>query len=195
MYPKVKVRTDESGEDDHHEHNWSSLLSLKDIQFLLLQDPRFPVKEYRDVSPLPIARIPSSYVPNVVLPTELPSQEPDNKSSTSTEEEDKPKVRASSVSRPRAVISSPDNDALVANKNKVKALRPSALKRPNVIQSRHEQCKVAPSQATDGWNATTKCTNTTTDKKINLRQEKGSATALSNHRRNGTATKPSFVTN
>lgn len=45
MYPKVKVRTE--GQDDQHAHaaheyNWNSLLSLKDIQFLLLQDSYFP---------------------------------------------------------------------------------------------------------------------------------------------------------
>lgn len=45
VYPKVKVRTE--GQDDQHAHaaheyNWNSLLSLKDIQFLLLQDSYFP---------------------------------------------------------------------------------------------------------------------------------------------------------
>lgn len=39
VYPKVRVRTD--GRDDQLAHNWSSLLSLKDIQFLCLQDSCF----------------------------------------------------------------------------------------------------------------------------------------------------------
>ncbi|KAJ6903718.1 hypothetical protein NC651_021027 [Populus alba x Populus x berolinensis] len=66
LYPKVKVRTD--GQDDQPAHSWSSLLSLKDIQFLCLQDPCFPVKEHQDDSPPPIARIPKSYVPSVIMP-------------------------------------------------------------------------------------------------------------------------------
>ena len=40
VYPKVKVRTD--GQDDQPPHSWGSLLSLKDVQFLCLQDSCSP---------------------------------------------------------------------------------------------------------------------------------------------------------
>eukprot|EP00257_Ricinus_communis_P020988 XP_015580364.1 uncharacterized protein LOC8265730 [Ricinus communis] len=192
MYPKVKVRTE--GQDDLYvarEHNWTSLLSLKDIQFLLLQDSCFPVKEYRDVSPVPIAKIPKTYVPNILLPTESASEGVDNKSSS--DEEDRPNIRASLVPRPRAVISSPDNDALIANKNRVKATQPSALKNHNLIRSRHAQCKVVPSQAIDESPLNTSKSKDTTDKKIDVRGTKGSATVLSSQRRNITSAKPSSV--
>ncbi|XP_021671059.2 uncharacterized protein LOC110657919 isoform X2 [Hevea brasiliensis] len=109
MYPKVKDRTQSQDDQrDAHHHNWNSLLSFKDIQFLLLQDSCFPVKDYQDVSPPPIARIPKSYVSKVLLPTlkESASEELDKKSNS--DEEYRPNIRASSVPRPRAVLSSPE---------------------------------------------------------------------------------------
>ncbi|XP_065860776.1 LEAF RUST 10 DISEASE-RESISTANCEUS RECEPTOR-LIKE PROTEIN KINASE-like 2.1 isoform X2 [Euphorbia lathyris] len=69
VYPKVKVRT----EDEGHEYNCTSLLSLKDVSFLVLHDSCFPVKVHRDMSPPPplIARVPKSYVPNMILQTNI----------------------------------------------------------------------------------------------------------------------------
>ncbi|KAJ6725819.1 hypothetical protein OIU79_004053 [Salix purpurea] len=65
-------------------------------------------------------------------------------------EEDRPNIRASSIPRPRAVLSSPDNDAVIGNNyNKTKVARSSALKNSKVIQNRHELCKVVPSRIAD----------------------------------------------
>ncbi|KAG8636827.1 hypothetical protein MANES_15G045800v8 [Manihot esculenta] len=190
MYPKVKVRTE--GQDDQHAHaaheyNWNSLLSLKDIQFLLLQDSYFPVKEFRDVSPSSTARIPKPSLPNIILQTESASE--DKKSNF--DEEDRPNIRAGSVLRPRAVLSSPDNDTMIGNKNSVKAPRPSALKNHHSVQSRHAQCKVASSQAVDDSRLNTRKSKDTTD--TNLKGKKWSTTAISSRRRNITTDKPRSV--
>ncbi|KAJ6898486.1 hypothetical protein NC652_025108 [Populus alba x Populus x berolinensis] len=124
VYPKVKVRTD--GRDDQHAHDWSSLLSLKDIQFLCLQDSCVPVKGHQDVSPPIVARIPKSYVPNVIMPKVSVSEEAGKKSNST--EEDRLNIRASSIPRPRAVLSSPDNDAVIGSNNWTKVARPTASK-------------------------------------------------------------------
>ncbi|WCJ24122.1 hypothetical protein M5689_006105 [Euphorbia peplus] len=213
MYPKVKVRTEaESDEHDLHEHNWSSLLSLKDISFLLKQDSRFPAKKYRDLSPPCIARVPKSYVPNIILPTYVvsPSEsasEGSDKKSNISDEEDRPNIRASSVPRPRAVLSSPVNDAVIGNRNRVKALRPSVLKNQNGVQSRHTPGKTVRDQAVDDKNSPSlRKPNDTTDTKIDLRVKKGSETCdakidvrvkkgstTTTPRRSFTASKPSCV--
>ncbi|KAG8658517.1 hypothetical protein MANES_03G158800v8 [Manihot esculenta] len=186
VYPKVKVRTQGQGDQraEHH-HNWNSLLSFKDIQFLLLQDSCFPVKEYRDVFAPLTARIPETYVPKVLPPTliESASEELDKKSNS--DEEDRPNIRASAVPRPRAVVSSP----VIGNKNRVKAVRPSALMNHHSVQSRHAQCKVAPSQAVDGSPLNTWKPKDTVDN--NLKGKKLSATEISSQRRNITNNKPS----
>ncbi|KAL2923006.1 ABC transporter G family member 53 [Bienertia sinuspersici] len=58
------------------------------------------------------------------------------KKSESEPEDTKPHIRASSIPRPRAVVSSPDNDQLFGNQ-KLKLQRPSsASKRHNLLQSR-----------------------------------------------------------
>ncbi|XP_057992838.1 uncharacterized protein LOC110655593 isoform X2 [Hevea brasiliensis] len=143
------------------------------------------MKEYRDVSMPPIARISKPYVPNLLLQTESASEEEDKKSHF--DEEDRPNIRAGSVPRPRAVLSSP----VIGNKNRVKAVRPSALKNHHSIQSRHAQCKVAPSQAVDESPPNTRKSKDTTDN--NLKGKKWSTTAISSPRRNITTNKPSSV--
>ncbi|XP_065862969.1 uncharacterized protein [Euphorbia lathyris] len=225
MYPKLKVRTEGEG----HEYDCTS---LKDVPFLSLQDSCFPVKEYPDISPPRIARVPKSYVPNIilptdnvlppesasevkeyrdisppriarvpnsyvpniilptntVLPTESASEEADKKSNSDVE--DRPNIRASSVARPRAVLSSPDNDAVIGNRNRnrVKALQPSALKNHN----RHTQCKTAHDQAVGDQNSPSlRKLNNTTDSKIDLKVKKGSATTTP--RRSVMASKQSAV--
>nr|TKR83837.1 uncharacterized protein D5086_0000266080 [Populus alba] len=169
LYPKVKVRTD--GQGDQPAHSWSSLLSLKDIQFLCLQDPCFPVKGHQDDSPPPIARIPKSYVPSVIMPKVSVSEGTEKKNIFN--EEDKPNIRASSIPRPRAVLSSPDNDAVIGNNNKTRVARPSALKNNKVIQNRHEQCKVVPCRITDASPTNTRKSKSTPGNKSEVKVKKG----------------------
>ncbi|XP_065880109.1 uncharacterized protein [Euphorbia lathyris] len=186
VYPKVKVGT----EGEWHKYNCTSLLSLKDVPFLVLQDSCFPVKVYRDMSPPPplIARVPKSYVSNIILPTniDLPpesaSEGSDKKSNS-----DRPNIEANSVPRPRAVLSSPDKNAGNRTKNRVKALQPSASKNHNVPQSRQTRCKTVGDQNS----LNLRKLNNTTDTKIDLKVKKGSASTTP--RRSVMASKPSSV--
>ncbi|CAN0904877.1 hypothetical protein LINGRAHAP2_LOCUS23352 [Linum grandiflorum] len=159
MYPKVKVRREDEdeGEDDRH---WGSLLSLKDIQFLAIQETRFPVKQVQEIavdvspSPSPKAKIPKYYVPSLILP-ETPttpvsvsteSSGTDTKSNPD-EGEDRPLIRAGIIPPPRAVLSSPQNDAMIGNKNRVGK---PATRNKNSAQDRDvQQCKITPKTAID----------------------------------------------
>ncbi|KAL3507511.1 hypothetical protein ACH5RR_032893 [Cinchona calisaya] len=53
-------------------------------------------------------------------------------------------IRASPVPRPRAVLSSPDNDQMIGRKNKTKGELLSSMKKQTPCQNRHAQCKVIP---------------------------------------------------
>ncbi|GAU23802.1 hypothetical protein TSUD_27110, partial [Trifolium subterraneum] len=68
-----------------------------------------------------------------------------------TDDENKVNIRASSVPRPRAVISSPENDHMIGNRNKIGKGRLPASKNSTVSPNRHTlaQCKVKPQDTTD----------------------------------------------
>ncbi|KAK3187685.1 hypothetical protein Dsin_027246 [Dipteronia sinensis] len=157
--------------------------------YLYVTYDAFGEKEHRDVSPPFIARIPKSYVTtNVITPTISSCKE-----SEKIDENDKPNVRATPILRPRAVLSSPDNDAVIGNKNRTKAERPAALKNRNSVQNRHlnAQCKVTPSRViaksqinTNLSNDTTTTPTTTTmDNKSDLKGKNGPTVAFPSQRR------------
>ncbi|KAJ4826957.1 hypothetical protein Tsubulata_015803 [Turnera subulata] len=102
------------------------------------------VKGHRDVSPPVTARIPKTYIPRVLLSSVEEAVKKSN-----DDEEDRPNIRASSIPRPRAVLSSPDNDAVIGSKNKVKAVQPFPLKHQKLTQNRHAQCKGITNNASD----------------------------------------------
>ncbi|CAN1279069.1 hypothetical protein LINPERPRIM_LOCUS16873 [Linum perenne] len=182
MYPKVKVRSED--EDDRH---WGSLLSLKDIQFLTIQETRFPVKRGQEVSPSPSpnAKIPKHYVPSLILPQQQ-SSATDTKSNPD-EGDDRPLIRAGSIPPPRAVLSSPQNDALIGNKNRVAkpTTRPSALRNKNSIQERHvQQCKVMPrTPIDDSAVRSRKSKDQLPAEKTDHKGKKGTSAAVSSRRR------------
>lgn len=68
-----------------------------------------------------------------------------------TDDENKVNIRASSIPRPRAVISSPENDQVIGNRNKIGKGRLSASKNSTVSPNRHAlaQCKVKSHETTD----------------------------------------------
>ncbi|XP_045808175.1 uncharacterized protein LOC123902485 [Trifolium pratense] len=68
-----------------------------------------------------------------------------------TEDENIMNIRASSIPRPRAVISSPENDHMIGNRNKIGKGRLPASKNSTVSPNRHAlaQCKVKPHDTTD----------------------------------------------
>jgi hypothetical protein len=73
-----------------------------------------------------------------------------NKNKQNDDGEDKLNIWATPVPRPRAVLSSPDNDVVVGSKNKTTAPRTPALQNCNPIPNWHLQCQVTPSNDDNG---------------------------------------------
>ncbi|KAK9087761.1 hypothetical protein Syun_030155 [Stephania yunnanensis] len=91
--------------------------------------------DFNSDSPPSIARVPKNYVPGLATPP-VPSCKGDGNNKTVVEES-RPNIRASSVPRPRAVLSSPDNDEIIGKRKQLSQDRSSLLKRrspgPNTI--------------------------------------------------------------
>ncbi|XP_063940469.1 uncharacterized protein LOC108202774 isoform X2 [Daucus carota subsp. sativus] len=139
MYPKVKVRDEaqDVDEDDYATRFCKALDALSLHNF-----PSPPVKELEDNSLPSVVKIPKSYVSKPVMPMAPVSRAKSIK--IKVVEEEKQNIRASSVPRPRAVLSSPDNDGLLKSKQKSRPERSSGLRNHNQCQNRHVQCKVVP---------------------------------------------------
>ncbi|XP_027937881.1 uncharacterized protein LOC114192376 isoform X1 [Vigna unguiculata] len=149
MYPKVKVRHDDDGE-----------LGLKAFLSLYLQ-PSSPVTDKKVVSMPSVVRVPECYVPHVAIPRVPVTEDSgdfslasDSPVTTGSEkdgstDEIKVNIRASSIPPPRAVISSPDNDSMIGNRNKTRDGRLSTSKNGAVLQNRHAHCKVRSHDVTD----------------------------------------------
>uniref|UniRef100_A0A7N0V4V3 Uncharacterized protein n=1 Tax=Kalanchoe fedtschenkoi TaxID=63787 RepID=A0A7N0V4V3_KALFE len=71
-----------------------------------------------------------------------------NEKEKKSEEPDRLSARSISVLRPRAVLSSPDNDEMIGGKNRKRVIQPSPLRNHNTVQNRHAQCKIIPIQTT-----------------------------------------------
>ncbi|CAO2831996.1 unnamed protein product [Amaranthus hypochondriacus] len=129
MYPKVKVR---SLEEDNDNFDFP-IIPIQGFDSFSIRDSSPPVKGVK--SAVSVARIPRSYIPRSITP---PPSLPTSAANKSELEQDgrKPRIRASSIPRPRAVISSPDNDQILRTKNKMRLQRPSAMSIPTLAQSR-----------------------------------------------------------
>ncbi|PIA40002.1 hypothetical protein AQUCO_02500013v1 [Aquilegia coerulea] len=140
MYPRVKVRVQEEPEKDQYEvqKENSSLLLLNNFNSPSSNDNLLTGNECASVSPSPVARIPKSYVPSFTTPSISSSKGKNDK-----EIEDKrPNIRASSVPPPRAVLSSPDNDGIIGNRNQLTGERHTIMKRSNLGERTDSQEKV-----------------------------------------------------
>ncbi|KAL0414220.1 UNVERIFIED_CONTAM: hypothetical protein Sradi_1623700 [Sesamum radiatum] len=97
----------------------------------------------KDDSPGPVARVPRSYAPKSPTPSFYASREQANKKKTVTEESPK-KGRATSAPRPRAVLSSPENDRIIGSRTQERKEEHSGLKNGGPYQNRRPQCKIFP---------------------------------------------------
>lgn len=195
MYPRVKVKEQDQDQDHHQQkalmdYKISSVLSLKDVLFLSMLDSYFPVKRNQDVSPMPTARIPKSYVPEIEKPSDSSSQssEEAEKNKTKADEEGRPNIRVSSTPRPRAVISSPENDAVIGNKNRIKGEYRTALKNNDVVQNRH----TTRSHVFARTPVRTRKSKDDTDCNSEIKGKKGSGTTVSSRRRHVITDRPSW---
>ncbi|KAJ0035976.1 hypothetical protein Pint_25155 [Pistacia integerrima] len=138
-----------------------------------------PVKERQDVFPPSVPRIQKTHALNAVTVTPtISTSKGTEKNDRKIDEKDRSNIRPSSstsVLRPRAVLSSPDNDAMIGNKNKIGANQSRVLRNHNFIQKRHvnAQCKVTPSTKSQTH---TKLSNDAADNKSDLKGKKGSVT-------------------
>lgn len=153
MYPKVKVR-----QEPYQEIDDADVRDLGLKSFLSLSSP---VMDKKNVIVRSIVKEPKCYVPHVPTPRVHVTEDfgdcsltSDSSGSTGTEKDDNTDesrihIRASSIPRPRAVISSPDNDILIGNRNKIRDGRLPASKNGTVLQNRHAHCKVKSHDVTD----------------------------------------------
>ncbi|KAF8388286.1 hypothetical protein HHK36_026952 [Tetracentron sinense] len=182
VYPKVKVR--EQAQDDQivaREKEESSSLLLEILESLSLQDRCSPgfssvtdsAKEYQNDSPPSVARIPESYIPNLAMPL-ISGSKGAGKNNKESKDDTRPNIGSSSVLRPRAVLSSPDNDGMIGSKNKLTRERPSALKNNNLGQSSPAQCKVMPRRViAESPVKTRRVSKEAADDNGNLKEKKG----------------------
>ncbi|XP_060180990.1 uncharacterized protein LOC132610672 isoform X2 [Lycium barbarum] len=137
MYPRVKVRVQKE-EDD--EYAYESLPSLKAFESLSISD-----FSSSDDSPTSVVRIPRACILSPDrhgLPLST-GRTKDNSQNIFGGSKTNP--RATSVPRPRAVLSSPDNDQMISTRRKTKAEVISGLKNHNACQNRHHiKCNAFP---------------------------------------------------
>ncbi|KAL2463521.1 uncharacterized protein Fot_53177 [Forsythia ovata] len=142
MYPRVKVKK-QVEEDDQYAYEKTSLQSMKAFKWLSLND-----FSSSDEPPPSIVKIPGSHVPKSPTSTISASKGEANNKTKTVLEENRKNVRASSVPRPRAVLSSPDNDGIIGSKTKTRRELHSSTKNHNMNQNRHTQHKVFPRSTT-----------------------------------------------
>ncbi|XP_077229743.1 uncharacterized protein LOC143862559 [Tasmannia lanceolata] len=136
MYPTVKVGKE--GIPVALKEEESSSLLLRVFESLSVQDRCSQGNEDQNDSP-PHAKVPKTYIPNVPLSSIAVEKVNNN---NEVDEDIRPYIRASSVPRPRAVLSSPDNDDMIGSMNKLSTRRQTVLKNHNSSQNTHVQGKV-----------------------------------------------------
>ncbi|XP_039063680.1 uncharacterized protein LOC120208463 isoform X2 [Hibiscus syriacus] len=192
MFPRVKVK--EQDQDDQHvvkDYKINSVLSLKDVLFLSMLDSCFLVKRHEDVSQMSTARIPKSYLPEVEKHSDSSSEGSANgKIKAETEEEEaRPNIRVSSTPRPRAVISSPDNDAVIGYKNKIEGRQRTGLKNHNTVQNLHmAQTHIFARSPV----RTKKSKDDADDCNVEIKGKKGSRPTVSTRRKHPLTDRPSW---
>ncbi|CAK9149969.1 unnamed protein product [Ilex paraguariensis] len=147
MYPKVKVREPERDDaaitlqdDTKSLSMWKAHSRPGPVTMTpFVRSHPFsrtnPVKDTQNDSPPLVARIPETYVPKLVM-QQIPfgpmkKMKNCNQTREIPADDIEQNDRSSSVPRPRAVLSSPDNDKMVGNRNKLTSRRPSTLKNHN----------------------------------------------------------------
>ncbi|MCD9644991.1 hypothetical protein HAX54_033619 [Datura stramonium] len=151
-------------EDD--QYAYESLPSLKAFESLSISD-----FSSSDDSPTSVVRIPRACI---LSPDRhgLPSSRGRTKDSNQNiSGGSKTNARANSVPRPRAVLSSPDNDQMISMRSKMKAEVFSSLKNHNSCQNRHHiKCKTFPKSIQDSYSTSgSKGSKETDDAKLDSR--------------------------
>ncbi|KAL5792681.1 hypothetical protein ACOSP7_001275 [Xanthoceras sorbifolium] len=116
MYPRVRVRVQEQQDGQVSPPNdRGPFLFLRLLESLSLQDCSLPKENHCNSSPAN-AKVTMTCVPDVKLESDSASTEKNN---TDIHKDTKLNARVSSIPRPRAVLSSPENDGMIGNRNKL----------------------------------------------------------------------------
>lgn len=138
MYPRVKVREQEDPIPIEEETTSYLLRVIESLSIeghcssRILADNHG--SECKNDPPYSHAKISKSY-PKNSLRSRISI--PKGKNNTGLDEDNRTNIRASSIPRPRAVLSSPDNDEMIGNQNQLIRKRETLLKRQN--QNTHSQ--------------------------------------------------------
>nr|POE76444.1 hypothetical protein CFP56_56201 [Quercus suber] len=142
MYPTVKVRVNE--QDDlfpPRNHDNGSMLFLSLMDSLSIQ-----AKENRIDSPSSIAGVTKARVPNFsaqLIPMSKGTVKKNDKQVDKSSEQN----RTNSAPRPRAILSSPDNDGMIGSRNKLMEEKSSDYSTKKKMQAQtkvvHNQVKAA----------------------------------------------------
>ncbi|XP_011073719.1 uncharacterized protein LOC105158608 isoform X2 [Sesamum indicum] len=132
MYAKVKVK-EEIEEADECGYEKSS---LKTFEWLSLD--HFPSSGASQ------RLVVNSNVPKSSRPSLQASKEKANNKQRVVVAKNHKNGRAASAPRPRAILSSPENDGILWSKTQTRKELLSALKSHNLCQNRHTRCKVFP---------------------------------------------------
>jgi hypothetical protein len=129
MYPKVKI--------DNEAGRYKQKGSCLNSNYL---QTRVSENNQEDDLQIYVAKIPKIYIPSVLM-SQSESKEM-NKPIRGADIEVKPITKASPTLRPRAVVSSPDNDAMIGNMNMIEERKAKkGLKSKDHIKSRASQLK------------------------------------------------------
>ncbi|XP_024018433.1 uncharacterized protein LOC21398946 [Morus notabilis] len=131
MYPKVKVRASEQEDRLSPQNDRKAELFFTSPEFISME-----AKENRSSSPLPIVRILKAHALEEHSTKQLSSASKVENNRRPLVKDAKPNVRACSVPRPRAVLSSPDNDGMIGSRNELINERRSALKTHNTREEK-----------------------------------------------------------
>ncbi|OMO95340.1 hypothetical protein COLO4_15964 [Corchorus olitorius] len=142
--------------------------------------------QVEDVPTVAPAKIPKAYVAEEEKPSDSKSEEAE-KNKKKSDEEDRPNIRVNSTPRPRAVISSPDNDAVIGHKNRIKEEDRKALKNCTV-QNRHTTRNHIFARSP----VKTRKSNDEAECNIEIRGKKGSGPTVSSQRRRLRTERPSW---
>ncbi|RZC88680.1 hypothetical protein C5167_016536 [Papaver somniferum] len=116
---------------------------LKVFETLSLQVQASPGKELENDIPPSVARVPKLYSPVLAAPS-TSSSKGEQKHEKQIEEDTKSNNEASSVLRPRAVLSSPDNDGMIGHINRLSRVLPSVMKKKDLGEKTCVPGKVNP---------------------------------------------------
>ncbi|XP_026435900.1 uncharacterized protein LOC113333687 isoform X3 [Papaver somniferum] len=117
---------------------------LKVFETLSLQVQASPGKELENDIPPSVARVPKLYSPVLAAPSTSSSKAGEQKHEKQIEEDTKSNNEASSVLRPRAVLSSPDNDGMIGHINRLSRVLPSVMKKKDLGEKTCVPGKVNP---------------------------------------------------